>query len=92
MSMSNPWQDHLQNALAAEVTLLKYDTEKKELTVKDGDAEKTYKLTDKTKVAFVDKDGNKKDGNKKEGETKGKNASEAKPSDSPKKSTDSGDQ
>jgi hypothetical protein len=48
--------------LAAEVTLLKYDAEKKELTVKVGEAEKSYKLTDKTKVTFEDKDGNKKDG------------------------------
>jgi hypothetical protein len=49
--------------LAAEVTLVKYDGEKKEVTVKEGDAEKTYKLTDKTKVFFViDKDGNTKAG------------------------------
>ncbi len=44
--------------LATEVTLLKYDGEKKEVTVKEGDVEKTYKLTDKTKVWFIiDKDG-----------------------------------
>ena len=47
---------------AAEVTLVKYDAEKKELTVKEGESEKSYKLTDKTKVMFEDKDGNKKDG------------------------------
>jgi hypothetical protein len=46
----------------ADVTLVKYDGATKELTVKDGDAEKTYKLTDKTKVTFVDKDGNAKAG------------------------------
>jgi hypothetical protein len=49
-------------ACAAEVTLVKYDTAKKELTVKDGQAEKTYKLSDKTKVTFEDRDGNKKEG------------------------------
>jgi hypothetical protein len=49
--------------LATEVTLLRYDSEKKEVTVKDGDAEKTYKLTDKTSVLFViDKDGATKKG------------------------------
>jgi hypothetical protein len=41
----------------ADVTLVKYDAPTKALTVKDGDAEKTYKITDKTKVTFVDKDG-----------------------------------
>jgi hypothetical protein len=46
----------------ADVTLLRYDGATKELTVKDGEAEKTYKLTDKTKVTFVDKDGNAKAG------------------------------
>jgi hypothetical protein len=48
-------------ALAAEVTFLKYDAAKKELTVKDGDADKTYKVTDKTKVTVIDKDGNAKE-------------------------------
>lgn len=49
--------------LATEVTLLKYDGEKKEVTVKDGDTEKTYKLTDKTSVLFIiDKDGSTKKG------------------------------
>ena len=38
------------------------------------------------------KEGDKKRGETKEGETKGKNAGDAKPSDSPKKSTDSGEQ
>lgn len=42
--------------LAAEVTLVKYDSEKKELTVKDDkDAETTYRVTDKTKVFLNDK-------------------------------------
>jgi hypothetical protein len=49
--------------IAAEVTLVKYDSDKKEVTVKEGDAEKTYKLTDKTKVTLIiDKDGNTKEG------------------------------
>jgi hypothetical protein len=44
------------------VTLVKYNADKKEVTVKDKDGnEKTYKLTDKTKY-FVDADGNKKEG------------------------------
>jgi hypothetical protein len=47
---------------AAEVTLVKYDTKTRELTVKDGQAEKTYKMTDKTKVIFVDRNGNTRDG------------------------------
>jgi len=47
--------------VAAEVTLVKYDKEKKEITVKDGDAEKTYKITDKTKFSTTDADGGSKD-------------------------------
>ena len=43
-------------AIAAEVTLLKHDPDKKEVTVKDGDQEVTYKYSDKTKVTFIDKD------------------------------------
>jgi hypothetical protein len=42
--------------VAAEVTLVKYDPEKKAVTVKEGDVEKTYHLTDKTKV-YVVRDG-----------------------------------
>lgn len=42
--------------VAGQVTFVKYDAAKKELTVKDGDAEKTYKVTDKTKVKRGDKD------------------------------------
>jgi hypothetical protein len=34
--------------IAAEVVFLKYDKEKKELTVKENDKEKTYKVTDDT--------------------------------------------
>jgi hypothetical protein len=42
---------------AAEVTLVRYDDEKKAITVKDGAREATYRLTEQTKVAFVDKNG-----------------------------------
>lgn len=47
--------------VAAEVTLVKFDKEKKEVTVKEGDAEKTYKISDKTKFSSTDKDGNAKE-------------------------------
>ena len=47
--------------VAAEVTVVKYDKDKKEVTVKEGDAEKTYKITDKTKVFTTDKEGTKTD-------------------------------
>jgi len=43
--------------VAAEVVLVKYDSDKKEVTVKEGDVEKTYKLTDKTKISITDKSG-----------------------------------
>jgi hypothetical protein len=41
---------------AAEVTLLKHDADKKEVTVKDGEKEAVYKYNDKTKITFIDKD------------------------------------
>jgi hypothetical protein len=41
--------------VAGEVTLVKFDKETKNLTVKDGDNEKTYKVTNKTKFRSVDK-------------------------------------
>jgi hypothetical protein len=44
-------------AAAAEVTLLKFDKESKELTVKEGDAEKVYRITDATRFFGVDPDG-----------------------------------
>ena len=47
---------------AVEVTVLKYNADKKEVTVKEAGAEKVYKITDSTKVSVVDKDGNAKDG------------------------------
>jgi hypothetical protein len=48
-------------AAAVEVTLLKFDKETKEVTVKEGDAEKLYKITDATKFVGVYKDGNTRD-------------------------------
>jgi hypothetical protein len=46
--------------VAAEVTLVKYDKDKKEVTVKDDkDKEHTYKITDKTKFTLTTKDGDK---------------------------------
>ena len=47
---------------AVEVTVVKYDSTKKEVTVQEGDKEATYKITDTTKVSVVDKDGNAKEG------------------------------
>lgn len=44
-------------AHAGEVTLMKFDKEKKEVTVKEDEAEKTYTITEKTKFAAVDEDG-----------------------------------
>lgn len=43
-------------ALAGEVAFVKYDAEKKELTVKEGDKAATYKITDDTKAKRGDKD------------------------------------
>jgi hypothetical protein len=49
--------------LAGEVSLVKYDGEKKEVTVKEGDKEHTYKFADKVKVTMViDKEGTTKQG------------------------------
>lgn len=42
-------------SLATEVTLLKFDKETKELTVREGTDEKTYKVTDKTRFIAYDK-------------------------------------
>jgi hypothetical protein len=39
--------------IAAEGTITKVDTDKKEITVKEGDKETTYKYTDKVKVTLV---------------------------------------
>jgi hypothetical protein len=40
----------------AEVTLVKHNPDKKELTVKDGDKEVVLKYNDKTKVTFIDRE------------------------------------
>jgi hypothetical protein len=42
-------------SLAAQVTFLSYDKEKKELKVKDGDEEKVYEITDDTKFKVTAK-------------------------------------
>src|SRR5947209_3846787 len=42
--------------MAAEVTFVSYDKEKKELVVKDGDKETTYKVGDKVTFKMGDKD------------------------------------
>ena len=47
--------------VAAEVTMMKFDKETKKMTVKEGDDEKVYKVTDKTKFSSKDKDGNVKE-------------------------------
>ena len=44
--------------VAAEITVSKYDPDKKEVTGKDGDKEVTYKISDKVKISVTDKDGN----------------------------------
>jgi hypothetical protein len=44
--------------VATEVTVTKYDPDKKTVTVKDGDKEVTYTFSDKAKVSVTDKDGN----------------------------------
>jgi hypothetical protein len=50
-------------ALATEVTLVKYDKDKKEVTVKDESGEKTYKVSEATKFTFTDQDGKETTGN-----------------------------
>lgn len=45
-------------AAAVEVTLLEFDKEQKRVTVKEGEVQKVYKLTDATKFYGVDADGN----------------------------------
>lgn len=44
-------------ATAAEVTLVKYDKDKKELTVKEDGGDRVYKVTEKTKYSFAFQDG-----------------------------------
>ncbi len=45
-------------ATAVEVTLLKFDKDTKEVTVKEGDAQTVYKITDATKFVAADAAGN----------------------------------
>ena len=45
-------------AAAVEVTLLKFDKDTKEVTVKEGDAQVVYKITDATKFVAADAAGN----------------------------------
>jgi hypothetical protein len=45
--------------VAVEVSVLSYDKDKKEIKVKEGDAEKTYKVDPKGKFTVVTKDGDK---------------------------------
>jgi hypothetical protein len=47
--------------IAAEVTLVRFDKENKEVTVMEGDDEKTYRITDKTKFFAVDSEANSKE-------------------------------
>ena len=47
---------------AAEYAVVSYDAGTKTVTLKDGDKEIKAKLTDSTKVYYVDKDGDKKEG------------------------------
>lgn len=44
-------------AAAVEVTLLDFDKEQKRVTVKEGEEQKTYKLTDATKFFGIDSEG-----------------------------------
>jgi hypothetical protein len=45
-------------AAAVEVTLVSFDKELKEITVKQGDEQRVYKITDTTKFFGVDPEGN----------------------------------
>ena len=47
--------------VAVEVSIVSYDKDKKEVKVKEGDVEKTYKVDEKGKYSTTDKDGNAKD-------------------------------
>lgn len=53
------WSLVLATRLASggEVTLVKFDKEKKEVTVREGTEQKVYKITESTKFTSVDKNG-----------------------------------
>jgi hypothetical protein len=48
--------------LASEGTLVKFEGDTKVVTVMEGEKENNYKITDKTKVTFIDQDGKAADG------------------------------
>jgi hypothetical protein len=48
-------------AVAAEVTLLRFDREQKQVTVREGEAEKVYRVTEKSRFFGVDPGGNSKE-------------------------------
>ena len=54
---------HAGLAQATEVTLVKYDKDKKEVTVKEEGGEKTYKVSEATRFTFTDQDGKETTGN-----------------------------
>lgn len=49
-------------AYAVDVIVLRYKADTKEVVVKEGDKEVTYKIAENVKVTFKDKEGNTKDG------------------------------
>ena len=49
-------------AYAVEVIVVRYNAETKEVTVKEGDKEVTYKIAENVKVTLKDKEGNTKEG------------------------------
>jgi hypothetical protein len=49
-------------AYAVDVIVLRYNADTKEVVVKDGDKEVTYKIAENVKVILKDKDGNTKEG------------------------------
>jgi hypothetical protein len=49
-------------AYAVDVIVLRYNADTKEVTVKEGDKEVTYKIAENVKVTLKDKEGNTKEG------------------------------
>jgi hypothetical protein len=49
-------------AYAVEVIVVRYNADTKEVTVKEGDKEVTYKIAENVKVTLKDKEGNTKEG------------------------------
>jgi hypothetical protein len=48
--------------LASEGTLVKFEGDTKVVTIMEGEKENNYKITNKTKVTFIDQDGNSSEG------------------------------